>query len=106
MSDFPAPNDSLRVPSTHASSSLPPMHAPLARAGRPASEKVSFVPLEAPGKAALAGRRSSYVGVTVSVEEDVLEEQMRDADLELGRSRSRLSGGGAGGAFDEFPRLD
>ncbi len=101
MSDFPQNDGSLRVPSTAPSANLAPPHA-----NRPPSEKVSFAPpLESPNKVGLSGRRSSYMGVTVSVEEDVLEEQMQEVDVELGRSRSRLSGT-TSGAFDEFPRLD
>lgn len=98
MSDFPS---SLRVPSSTTDDN--PRLQPVA--ARPPSEKVQFVPLDSPNKGVLAGRRSSYMGVTVSVEEERIEEDLRDADVELGRSASRLSGT-TGGAFDEFPRLD
>lgn len=95
LSDFPS---SLQVPSTSGSLLQP-------RAVPAAAEKVSFVPLESPSKAVLAGRRSSYMGVTISVEEERIEENLQDLDVELGRSRSRLSHT-TSGAFDEFPRLD
>ena len=118
MSDFPAAGSgSTRAPSTTGSHLLPPparlscdrmsgnkISGDMGSGEKGLGEKVTFVPLESPTKG-LNGRRGSYMGVTVSIEEERIEEHIGDPDIELGRSRSHLSQI-TSGAFDEFPRLD